>query len=134
MRFVFLPDSLGLALVLVHRLALGVRDGLALLLVRLQQDCLIFNQTRQLVNNAKIKVEQYCAKGRIDLTCEQTSSSTVVQESYNTSVYKNVVEYYLAAVATHLTFWVPVSTICVGEGGIEGTLREGNINDKIIAI
>ena len=36
--FVFLPDSLGLALVLVHRLALGVRDGLALLLVRLQQD------------------------------------------------------------------------------------------------
>ena len=129
-----MPDSLGLALVLVHRLALGVRDGLALLLVRLQQDCLIFNQTRQLVNNAKIKVEQYSAKGRIDLTCEQTSSSTVVQESYNTSVYKNVVEYYLAAVAAHLTFWVPVSTICVGEGGIEGTLREGNINDKIIAI
>ena len=129
-----MPNSLGLALVLVHRLALGVRDGLALLLVRLQQDCLIFNQTRQLVNNAKIKVEQYSAKGRIDLTCEQTSSSTVVQESYNTSVYKNIVEYYLAAVATHLTFWVPISTICVGEGSVEGTLREGIINAKIDAI
>ena len=129
-----MPDSLGLALVLVHRLALGVRDGLALLLVRLQQDCPIFNQTRQLVNNAKIKVEQYCAKGRIDLTCEQTSSSTVVQESYNTLVYKNIVEYYLAAVATHLTFWVPISTICVGEGSVEGTLREGIINAKIDAI
>ena len=86
------------------------------------------------LTNKQRKIEQYCAKGRIDLTCEQTSSSTVVQESYNTSVYKNVVEYYLAAVAAHLTFWVPISTICVGEGGIEGTLREGNINDKIIAI
>ena len=86
------------------------------------------------LTNKQRKVEQFSAKGKIDLTCEQTSSSTVVQESYNTSVYKNIVEYYLAAVATHLTFWVPVSTICVGEGGIEGTLREGNINDKIIAI
>ena len=41
------------------------------------------------------------------------------------------VEVYSAAVATHLTFWVPISTICVGEGGVEGALREGIINDKI---
>ena len=86
------------------------------------------------LTNGQRKVEQYSAKGRIDLTCEQTSSSTVVQESYHTSVYKNVVKYYLAAVAAHLTFWVPISTICVGEGGVEGALREGILNAKINTI
>ena len=36
--------------------------------------------------------------------------------------------------ATHLTFGVPRSAVCVGEGGVEGALREGTINAKIKTI
>ena len=77
---VVLSDLLGFTLVFVDSLTFGIRDCFALLLVRLQREFQMPTIWKEYANNS---LSSWTASAKNWLTCEQTSSSTVLHESWN---------------------------------------------------
>ena len=77
---VVLSDLLGFTLVFVDSLAFGIRDCFTLLLVRLQREFQMPTIWQEYANNS---LSSWTASAKSWLTCEQTSSSTVLHESWN---------------------------------------------------
>ena len=77
---VVLSDLLGFTLVFVDSLAFGICDCFTLLLVRLQREFQMATIWPEYANNS---LSSWTASAKSWLTCEQTSSSTVLHESWN---------------------------------------------------